>query len=71
MHRSALNAEVQYHLKMQERERDLRQIREVEAKRASFLSRLVARLRNARFGSVARREPGPETSPLIGKLRQT
>lgn len=52
MNRSALNAEVEYHLRRQERERQLAQphheVVEMEAKRAGLLSRLAARLRRNR-----------------------
>lgn len=70
MHRSALNAEVEYHLKRQERVRDSHPLLEVEAKRFSFLSRLLASLKRKRpplaWKRVRRRHETAETLPSRG-----
>jgi hypothetical protein len=61
MHRSVLQAEVEYHLKMQERARDSHQVWQVEAAHRGFLSRILGRLKRDR-------QPQPQSKPVTRPL---
>lgn len=68
MHRSALNAEVQHHLKMQEMESNLHQVQGVEVRSSGLFSHIIALLRRARPATASSQQPREEVRPLGATL---